>query len=50
MKPTIGSKCVFIVLYGFFGSPFLLVGLLTRVAWIALQTGWWWGKEFGELK
>jgi len=49
MKPTIYSKIIYIVLFGFFASPFLLVGLLAGAIWIALKTGWWWAEKFGNL-
>ena len=49
IKPNIFSKIIYIVLFGFFGSPFLLLGLLAGAAWIALKTGWWWAETFGEF-
>ena len=49
MTPNIYSKIIYIVLYGFFASPFLILGLICGAAWIALKTGWWWAEKFGDL-
>jgi hypothetical protein len=39
------QKIAYIVLYGFFGSPFLLAGLLIGAAYNATKTGWLWADK-----
>jgi len=50
MKPHIYSKVIYIVLYGFFSSPFLLIGLLAGAVCTALKTGWLWAEALGDLE
>lgn len=49
MKPSIYAKIIYIVLFGIFGAPFLLLGFLAGVAWIALKTGTWWAGNFADF-
>jgi hypothetical protein len=39
------KKIAHIVLYGFFGAPFLVVGLLIGAAYNATKTGWLWADK-----
>ena len=48
MKPTIPEKLLYIAVYGFFASPFIVIGFFAGAAYNAALTGWLWADRLLE--